>query len=204
VWSWIRSIRKRPESLKKIYFRNPLGTLVPLEEVMNHQGGRWTAKSVESLWAVAGRELFVRAQAGRVAGTAIDHVKRGGAAGAAGDGTTDFPGVGQRISGVAGQSQSPVFIASEWSTSSSNAYESYVHPITILSGLPSAALGGLPTLWLFGNETDTTLCRLILLIGLVMKNRDHADRLRARRGAPTSDADRRDLRRLQSSRFRPS
>src|SRR5581483_11204151 len=31
-------------------------------------------------------------------------------------------------------------------------YESYIHPITILSGLPSAGLGALLTLWLFGNE----------------------------------------------------
>src|SRR5207247_1702586 len=45
------------------------------------------------------------------------------------------------------------------------------HPITILSGLPSAALGGLLTLWLFGNELNIySFVGLILLIGLVMKN----------------------------------
>ena len=50
-------------------------------------------------------------------------------------------------------------------------YESYIHPITILSGLPSAALGGLVTLWLFGNELNIySFVGLILLIGLVMKN----------------------------------
>jgi len=50
-------------------------------------------------------------------------------------------------------------------------YESYIHPITILSGLPSAALGGLLTLWLFGNELNIySFVGLILLIGLVMKN----------------------------------
>jgi hydrophobic/amphiphilic exporter-1 (mainly G- bacteria), HAE1 family len=50
-------------------------------------------------------------------------------------------------------------------------YESYIHPITILSGLPSAALGGLTTLWLFGNELNIySFVGLILLIGLVMKN----------------------------------
>src|SRR6185295_3391199 len=50
-------------------------------------------------------------------------------------------------------------------------YESYIHPITILSGLPSAALGGLVTLWAFGNELNIySYVGLILLIGLVMKN----------------------------------
>jgi HAE1 family hydrophobic/amphiphilic exporter-1 len=50
-------------------------------------------------------------------------------------------------------------------------YESYIHPITILSGLPSAALGGLVTLWVFGNELNIySYVGIILLIGLVLKN----------------------------------
>ena len=50
-------------------------------------------------------------------------------------------------------------------------YESYIHPITILSGLPSAALGGLLTLRMFRNELNIySFVGLILLIGLVMKN----------------------------------
>jgi HAE1 family hydrophobic/amphiphilic exporter-1 len=50
-------------------------------------------------------------------------------------------------------------------------YESYIHPITILSGLPSAGFGALITLWLFGNELNIySFVGLILLIGLVKKN----------------------------------
>ena len=50
-------------------------------------------------------------------------------------------------------------------------YESYLHPITILSGLPSAGLGALVTLWLFGNELNIySFVGLILLVGLVKKN----------------------------------
>jgi HAE1 family hydrophobic/amphiphilic exporter-1 len=50
-------------------------------------------------------------------------------------------------------------------------YESYVHPITILSGLPSAGLGALITLWLFGNELNIySFVGLILLVGIVKKN----------------------------------
>jgi HAE1 family hydrophobic/amphiphilic exporter-1 len=50
-------------------------------------------------------------------------------------------------------------------------YESYIHPVTILSGLPSAGLGALITLWLFGNELNIySFVGLILLVGLVKKN----------------------------------
>jgi HAE1 family hydrophobic/amphiphilic exporter-1 len=50
-------------------------------------------------------------------------------------------------------------------------YESFIHPLTILSGLPSAALGALLTLWLF--EVDLSLYAfvgVIMLIGIVKKN----------------------------------
>ena len=50
-------------------------------------------------------------------------------------------------------------------------YESFIHPITILSGLPSAAFGGLLTLYVFGKELDLYgFVGLILLIGIVKKN----------------------------------
>ena len=50
-------------------------------------------------------------------------------------------------------------------------YESFVHPLTILSGLPSAGLGALLTLWLF--QFPVTLYAfvgILLLIGIVKKN----------------------------------
>ncbi len=50
-------------------------------------------------------------------------------------------------------------------------YESYVHPLTILSTLPSAGLGALAMLWLFGFDfTVIALIGVILLIGIVKKN----------------------------------
>src|ERR1700730_15530629 len=50
-------------------------------------------------------------------------------------------------------------------------YESYIHPITILSGLPSAGLGALVTLYLFGNELNIySFVGLVMLIGIVKKN----------------------------------
>jgi HAE1 family hydrophobic/amphiphilic exporter-1 len=50
-------------------------------------------------------------------------------------------------------------------------YESYVHPITILTGLPAAAFGGLLTLSLFHMQLDLYgFVGLIMLIGIVKKN----------------------------------
>jgi HAE1 family hydrophobic/amphiphilic exporter-1 len=50
-------------------------------------------------------------------------------------------------------------------------YESYIHPLTILSGLPSAGLGALITLWLLGNGLNIySFVGLVMLIGIVKKN----------------------------------
>ncbi len=50
-------------------------------------------------------------------------------------------------------------------------YESYIHPITILSTLPSAGIGALLALRLFGLQLDlVSLIGIILLIGIVKKN----------------------------------
>lgn len=50
-------------------------------------------------------------------------------------------------------------------------YESFIHPITILSGLPSAAFGALFSLWLFDSELNmTAFVGIIMLIGIVKKN----------------------------------
>jgi HAE1 family hydrophobic/amphiphilic exporter-1 len=50
-------------------------------------------------------------------------------------------------------------------------YESYIHPLTILSGLPSAGVGALLTLMLFKNELNIySFVGLVMLIGIVMKN----------------------------------
>src|SRR6185436_492649 len=50
-------------------------------------------------------------------------------------------------------------------------YESFIHPITILSGLPSAAFGALLTLIVFGSELNIyAFVGLLLLVGLVKKN----------------------------------
>jgi multidrug efflux pump len=83
-------------------------------------------------------------------------------------------------------------------------YESYVHPVTILSTLPSAALGALLALLLTGTQFDTIgLIGIVLLIGIVMKNAimmiDFALDLERNEKLPAVDA----IRRAAELRFRP-
>jgi HAE1 family hydrophobic/amphiphilic exporter-1 len=72
-------------------------------------------------------------------------------------------------------------------------YESFIHPITILSGLPSAALGALATLILFGDELNIySFVGVIMLIGIVKKNAimmiDFAIEAQRTEGAAPADA----------------
>lgn len=82
-------------------------------------------------------------------------------------------------------------------------YESFIHPITILSGLPSASLGALLILHLFDVElTIIAVIGIILLVGIVKKNAimmvDFAIEARSR-GATPHDA----IREACLLRFRP-
>jgi hydrophobe/amphiphile efflux-1 (HAE1) family protein len=163
--------QERPESLTKVSFRTPQGNLVPLEEVMNikEDVGPQSVNHYGQLPAV---NISFGLRPGVSLGTAIDHVNQ----------------VARQILpatvSISLQGSAKVFQASLKNLSLlffiavgvvyivlGILYESYIHPITILSGLPSAALGALLTLYIFGNELNIySFVGLILLIGLVMKN----------------------------------
>ncbi|MEN6584658.1 MAG: efflux RND transporter permease subunit [Sulfuricella sp.] len=50
-------------------------------------------------------------------------------------------------------------------------YESFIHPVTILSGIPTAGLGALLTLLLFGHDLNMyAFVGIIMLVGIVKKN----------------------------------
>jgi ribosomal protein L37AE/L43A len=68
-------------------------------------------------------------------------------------------------------------------------YEDFIHPLTILSGLPAASFGALFTLWAFGEELNIMgYVGVILLVGIVKKNAimmiDFALAARASRAKP--------------------
>jgi len=72
-------------------------------------------------------------------------------------------------------------------------YESFIHPITILSGLPSAGFGALLTLLIFRQDLNIyAFVGVIMLVGLVKKNGimmvDFAIEARNREGLGASEA----------------
>jgi HAE1 family hydrophobic/amphiphilic exporter-1 len=83
-------------------------------------------------------------------------------------------------------------------------YESFVHPLTILSGLPFAGFGALLSLVIFGMELSVyAFVGIILLIGLVKKNAimmvDFAVAAERQEGKPPREA----ILQAASVRFRP-
>ena len=83
-------------------------------------------------------------------------------------------------------------------------YESYIHPLTILAGLPSAAVGALLALWVFGFDlTLIATVGILMLIGIVKKNAimmiDFALDAQRNGGLPPQEA----IREACRLRFRP-
>jgi HAE1 family hydrophobic/amphiphilic exporter-1 len=72
-------------------------------------------------------------------------------------------------------------------------YESFIHPLTILSGLPAAGIGALVTLWVCGVDLNIyAFVGVIMLIGIVKKNAimmiDFALAIQAEQGVPPEEA----------------
>ncbi|PQO98402.1 acriflavine resistance protein B [Pseudomonas frederiksbergensis] len=83
-------------------------------------------------------------------------------------------------------------------------YESFVHPLTIISTLPSAGLGAVIMLWICGQDFSImALIGLVLLIGIVKKNGilmiDFALDAQRKRGLPPQEA----IHEACLTRFRP-
>jgi hydrophobic/amphiphilic exporter-1 (mainly G- bacteria), HAE1 family len=83
-------------------------------------------------------------------------------------------------------------------------YESFIHPLTILSGLPTAGLGALLTLMAFGIELNMyAFVGIIMLVGIVKKNAimmiDFAIEARRKEGRSPEEA----IYQAGMTRFRP-
>jgi multidrug efflux pump len=83
-------------------------------------------------------------------------------------------------------------------------YESYIHPLTILSTLPSAGVGALLALWVTGQDLGVIgIIGIILLIGIVKKNAimmiDFAIEAEREQGKPAQEA----IHQAALLRFRP-
>jgi HAE1 family hydrophobic/amphiphilic exporter-1 len=152
--------QQQADSLEKIVFKTPSGALVPFESVvkLHETVGPQTVNHVGQLPAVSiSFALRINETAARVLPPTV---------------TTAFQGSAKTFEQSMRNLGLLLFVAiGVVYIVLGMLYESYIHPLTILSGLPSAGLGALVTLYLFGNELNIySFVGLVMLVGIVKKN----------------------------------
>jgi multidrug efflux pump len=163
---------QNPEFLRQIYVRSPRGQAVPLSAFASYT-------PVIAPLSVSHQGLFpavtisFNLQPGTALGDAVDAINAAATkVGLPPTIHTGFAGTAQAYQDSLGSE--PLLIAAALLTVYlvlGILYESYVHPVTVLSTLPSAGVGALLALLL--THTDLTVIAIIgiiLLIGLVKKN----------------------------------
>jgi HAE1 family hydrophobic/amphiphilic exporter-1 len=163
--------QEQADSLEKIAFKTPGGSLVPFESVMTltESVGPQTVNHVGQLPAVS---ISFGLRPGVSLGEAVDRIRQVSARVLPATVTTSFQGSAKTFQQSMQNLGLLLFIAiGVVYIVLGMLYESYIHPLTILSGLPSAGLGALVTLYLFGNELNIySFVGLVMLVGIVKKN----------------------------------
>jgi HAE1 family hydrophobic/amphiphilic exporter-1 len=160
-----------PQALSMLYIRSGTGQLVPLNTVATlTQGvGPLTVNHLGQLPSVT---LSFNLRPGVSLGQAVDQVTRVSRETLPETITTSFQGTAQAYeSSLRGLGILLLAAILVIYIILGILYESYIHPITILSGLPSAGFGALLTLWLFKMELNVyAFVGVIMLVGIVKKN----------------------------------
>jgi HAE1 family hydrophobic/amphiphilic exporter-1 len=163
--------QEQADSLDKIAFKAPNGALIPFESVISREEtvGPQTVNHVGQLPAVS---IFFGLRPGVSLGAAVDRINQVARGLLPQTVTTAFQGSAKTFQQSMQNLGLLLFVAiGVVYIVLGMLYESYIHPLTILSGLPSAGLGALVTLYLFGNELNIySFVGLIMLIGIVKKN----------------------------------
>ena len=159
------------DSLRKIGFKSSTGALVPLDSVVDFQE-TVGPQSINHSGQLPSVSISFGLRPGVSLGAATSHVKEVADQLLPATITTSFEGSAKVFQDSLKNLSLLLFVAIGIVYIVLGAlYESYIHPLTILSGLPSAGLGALVTLWLFGNELNIySFVGLIMLIGIVKKN----------------------------------
>jgi multidrug efflux pump len=163
---------QRPDTLKDIYVRPPGAAPVPLSAFARYEPTA-TALAVSHQGQFPSVTLSFNLAPGAALGDAVDAIER----------TTRQLGLPASIQGSfqgtaqafqASLANEPVLIVAALLAVYvvlGVLYESYIHPLTILSTLPSAGVGAILALLLFRTELSViALIGIILLIGIVKKN----------------------------------
>ncbi|HVD77449.1 MAG TPA: efflux RND transporter permease subunit [Vicinamibacteria bacterium] len=158
-------------SLSMLYVRSTSGVLVPLESVASlaRSTGPLTVAHLGQLPAVT---LSFNLRPGTSLGEAVAAVERESRVALPPTITTSFQGTAQAFeSSFRGLGWLLLMAIVVIYIVLGILYESFIHPLTILSGLPSAGFGALLTLLLFHQELNIyAFVGIIMLVGIVKKN----------------------------------
>ncbi len=163
--------RLSPEALSLLYVRSRTGTLVPLNTVATITRGVGPL-TVTHLGQLPSVTVSFNLAPGHSLGEAVAQVNRIARELLPGSISTSFQGTAQAFqSSMGGMNVLLVAAILTMYIILGILYESFIHPLTILSGLPAAGVGALLTLMLFGLELNLfSLVGVIMLIGIVKKN----------------------------------
>ncbi len=161
-----------PSALSLIYVRSNTGTLVPLNAVAKLSRNLGPL-SISHLGQLPSVTISFNLAPGIALGDAIEHVNTAMLdLKAPSTLITSYQGAAQVFqSSLAGMGMLLVMAIFVIYLVLGILYESYIHPITILSGLPTAGMGALATLMLFGMPLNMyAYVGIIMLVGIVKKN----------------------------------
>ena len=168
------SLQSDPDSLQKIYLTSPLtGQMVPLSAMTKYDTQHVTYLSISHQGQFPAVTLSFNLAPGAALGDAVDAINAASAAmHLPARITGSFQGTAQAFQSSL-KSQPYLILAALVAVYIilGMLYESYIHPLTILSTLPSAGVGALLILLIFHIELSVmALIGIILLIGIVKKN----------------------------------
>ncbi len=165
------AFKREPSDLARLHIRADDGRLVPLSALADFRSsvGPLTVQHLGQLPAVT---LSFDLAKGVSLGDVVPVIERLAREELPGDLSTQFQGTAQAFqSSLRGLGLLLLMAIVVIYIVLGILYESFIHPITILSGLPSAAFGALLTLAIFGKELNVYgFVGLLLLIGIVKKN----------------------------------
>jgi HAE1 family hydrophobic/amphiphilic exporter-1 len=159
------------DALRKLTFKGNRGAVVPLDAVLTAQEDV-TSQTVNHSGQLPAVAVSFGLRPGVSLGAAVDRIRELGAGMLPATMTVGFEGTAKVFEDSMRNLGLLLVIAiAVVYIVLGMLYESFVHPLTILSGLPSAGLGALLTLWIFGDELNVySFVGLIMLVGIVKKN----------------------------------
>jgi hydrophobic/amphiphilic exporter-1 (mainly G- bacteria), HAE1 family len=163
--------QRDPSALSMMYLRSNAGQLVPLAEIASMQRAVGPV-SIQHVGQMPAVTLSFNIPPGYSIGQAVDSVNRVALQVLPSTISTSFQGTAQLFqSSLAGLGMLLVMSILVIYVVLGILYESFIHPITILSGLPSAGFGALVTLELFKMDLNLyAFVGIIMLVGIVKKN----------------------------------